>query len=411
LRDRWELAILAARHSWEVFEDAIAAAGAWAWDQASRISTTIRARPLALRWTTVVLSVGAAAFLGIAFRSQMTLGSSLLLFLPPVMVSALYGGPIAGLAASLLGAAVTAKTVMAGSQVRTVQVDAISLITYGIVCGTMLGLCHVQDRRRAQLRELASALERRVEARTGEARAAHEELAKFCYSISHDFRAPMRNIVGSSRILVREEGSRLGQETKDRLEGMAGSANRLSQLVDDLLGYARLSTADIAPEWVDVTRMTDEIWVRLSATPWPCSSGEIYVRPGLVVAADRVLLALALRSLIENACKYSKSGERLIVEVGETYKKGGLYIFVRDNGIGFDDRYAAKIFEPFQRLHRDTEYPGTGIGLANVRKIVERHGGEIWTESQPGKGATFFFSLGGLAPVVRRDPDGHAPPV
>jgi len=150
------------------------------------------------------------------------------------------------------------------------------------------------------------------------------------------------------------------------------------------------------PRWVNLTGIADEIGHQLRQEPWPCRTIEFRVQPNMVATADPVLLKLALHNLLENACKYSRADSDLVIEIKETRTRTGAIFAIKDNGIGFDMQYASKIFEPFQRLHRDSDYPGTGIGLANVKRIIERHEGRIWVESKPDVGTTFYFTIGEL---------------
>ncbi len=256
----------------------------------------------------------------------------------------------------------------------------------------------LRDRRRQyEVRDALEALrlanldlERRVEARTAALVAKIGELEGFSYSVSHDMRAPLRAIVSNATIVLEEESTALSPEGQGRLERLSLAAMKMAALVDDLLQYARLGNAEPRREPCDVSdlarRVADEILFDRGA-----EGAVVEVAPGLVERCDPRLLGLVLHNLVDNALKYRAPGSAVRVEVGRA--EGGA-LFVRDDGIGFAPEYAARIFRPFERLHRDEEYPGTGIGLANVQRIVERHGGRVWAEGAAGKGATFLFTLG-----------------
>lgn len=353
------------------------------------------ARPAIATRLPFVVSVSAATIIGALYQQFLGLPSFLLLFLPTVVASTIWGGLAQGVAASFMGALVTIVLFMGSSfKGGDLQRDIVSIALYALSCAIVVGLCRAQEAQRRQIAELAHSLEERVSERTAELQAANDELAGFCYNISHDLRAPMRNMVGSSRILIEDAGEKLEDPHKARLRSIANSANRLSQLVDDLLNYARIGSQTMKSSWVDLTWIADEICREIDHSQHPFSKLELKVQPNMVAQGDRAMLATVLRNLVENACKYSNEGQPLKLEIGETRQRGKRIYFVRDNGIGFDMQYLPKIFQPFQRLHRDTEYDGTGIGLANVKRIIERHGGQIWAESVPKQGSTFFFTLG-----------------
>lgn len=241
----------------------------------------------------------------------------------------------------------------------------------------------LRDRRRQyEVRDVLADLERRVEQRTSQLLAKITELEGFSYSVSHDMRTPLRSIVSNAAIVLEEEGERVSPEGRAGLERLQTSALKMARLIDDLLQFARLGTAEPRREPCDVTELSLQIADEVGA--------DVEAAPGLAVKGDPRLLGIVLHNLIENACKYRPKERPSHIEVGE--QDGA--IFVRDDGIGFDMKYAPKLFVPFERLHRDGDYAGTGIGLANVKRIVERHGGRVWAESEPGKGSTFFFTLG-----------------
>ena len=247
----------------------------------------------------------------------------------------------------------------------------------GVVCS----FYDLSDRQRHE-----SDLERRVEERTQALTRANRDLDQFAYSVAHDLRAPLRTVVSSSRILIEEMEDRLTDEERDLLRRQAAAGVRLARIVDDLLGFARLANAEMKKSPVDLTAVA-----RASAAEVMTRHGamcEVEVQDGMHAEGDPSLLGYALTNLLDNACKFSPAGGT--VTVGHLNGE----FFVRDRGIGFDMAYADKLFVAFERLVGQNAFEGTGVGLANVKRIVERHGGRVWAESEPGKGATFWFTLG-----------------
>jgi light-regulated signal transduction histidine kinase (bacteriophytochrome) len=237
------------------------------------------------------------------------------------------------------------------------------------------------------LRDLNATLEVRVAERTRELEAANEELLAFNHSVSHDLHAPLRAIVANTRMLCQDAEGVLDERLFERLRRTEENALKMGRLMDDLLSYSRLGKAAIRMARVDVSALASRIGADVSLrTP-----GKIEVQPGICVEGDPEMIEIVLRNLIENAWKYVDAGVPPIVEVGMT---GDGAVFVRDHGIGFDMKYIDQVWEPFARLHSSREYPGSGIGLANSKRIIQRHGGRLWAESAPGKGTTFYFVLG-----------------
>ena len=263
----------------------------------------------------------------------------------------------------------------------------------------MLGQIQGQD---AALRESQTTLERRVEERTREAEvrsrelaAANKELEAFCYSVSHDLRAPLRGIDGFSRTLLEDyEGKTLDAQGSHYLRRVRANTKRMAELIDDLLALSRLTRADLVRSRVDVTTMARTIAAELAARD-PARQVAFQVEDGLAVDADPHLLAIVFENLLGNAWKFTGRNPGARVEVGRRSVDGEEALFVRDNGAGFDMQYADKLFGVFSRLHAASEFEGTGIGLATVQRVVQRHGGWIRAESAPGEGATFYFTLGG----------------
>jgi PAS domain S-box-containing protein len=252
----------------------------------------------------------------------------------------------------------------------------------------------VTERREAEeaVRLLNATLERRVEDRTAALEAANRELESFSYSVSHDLRAPLRGIDGWSLALVEDYGAVLDETGRGYLQRVRAETHRLGLLIDDLLKLSRTTRAELRPETIDLSALVTDTAQRVAATR-PDSHVQFACQPGLTADADRGLLEAVLFNLLDNAWKFSAKASAPRVEFGLAATPRGPAFFVRDNGAGFDMRHARNLFGVFQRMHAQEEFPGTGIGLATVRRIIQRHGGAIWAESEPGKGATFFFTL------------------
>ena len=234
-------------------------------------------------------------------------------------------------------------------------------------------------------------LERLVRERTEAFERSNRELESFAYSVSHDLRSPLRSVLGYSAALEEDFGDRLTGDAKDYLRRITAAAHRMDKLITAILGFSRISRAPLDRARVNLSDLAEAVNAELARHHPGAIS---LVQPELVVQADPALLRVVLTNLLDNAYKFSSRSDTPRVEVGRSDDAAGRPIFVRDNGVGFEPKFAEKIFEPFERLYTEDEFPGTGIGLFNVRRIVERHGGTIWTESAPGEGATFFFTLG-----------------
>lgn len=222
--------------------------------------------------------------------------------------------------------------------------------------------------------------------------AANGELEAFSYSVAHDLRAPLRSIDGFSQALLEDNADQLDEQGKNHLARVRAAAQRMARLIDDLLSLSRVTRAELRREQVNLSRIARGIGERLHETE-PARDGEFVVQEGLVVDGDANLLTAVLENLIANAWKFTSKLPRARIEVGLTSRDGEPAYFVRDNGAGFDMAHASKLFRAFQRLHALAEFPGSGIGLATVQRIVRRHGGRIWAEGEVGRGATFFFTL------------------
>ncbi len=220
--------------------------------------------------------------------------------------------------------------------------------------------------------------------------AANKELEAFAYAVSHDLRAPLRSMDGFSQILLEDHADRLDEEGKALLARVRNAAHRMGQLIDDLLKLSRVTTMPLQPAEVDLSEMAGEI-VQALAEAEPARMVDVRVEPGVVACCDRQLMRIALVNLLENAWKYTrkKPAPRIAFGRGD----GGRAFFVSDNGDGFDMAHADKLFQPFKRLHSEADFPGTGIGLATVARVVNRHGGSIEANSRKGEGAVFTIIL------------------
>jgi PAS domain S-box-containing protein len=243
------------------------------------------------------------------------------------------------------------------------------------------------------LRAVNADLEQRVSRRTAELQAAADELEAFSYSVSHDLQAPLRSIDGFSQALVEDCGPTLTAETREHLDRIRHATQRMGQLIDDLLRLSKVSRGEMTRERVDLGGLTRRIASDLNKRAGEPSPALTVAAP-LVAMGDPRLLRILLENLLDNAWKFTRRQPHAQVEVGTVRRAdGSTAFFVRDNGVGFDPTYAAKLFAPFQRLHAVSDFPGTGIGLATVRRIVHRHGGQVWAEGSPGDGACVSFTL------------------
>lgn len=227
---------------------------------------------------------------------------------------------------------------------------------------------------------------------TTELETANKELESFSYSVSHDLRAPLRGIDGFSNALLEDYDDKLDAQGKDYLNRIRKSTQLMSQLIDDMLTLSRVSRADMRPDEVNLSEIVSSITEEMQQSQ-PDRETEFLIPPGLTVHGDKALLNALLRNLLENAWKFTSKRSQTRIEFGVTYKESIPVYYIKDNGIGFDMQYCDKLFKPFSRLHTRDDYPGTGIGLANVQRIIRRHGGIIWAESTVGKGSTFYFSF------------------
>jgi light-regulated signal transduction histidine kinase (bacteriophytochrome) len=220
-----------------------------------------------------------------------------------------------------------------------------------------------------------------------------KELESFCYSVSHDLRAPLRSIDGFSTALLHEFGEKLEPAAREYLRRIVDSSRKMSALIDELLTLSRIQRAELEPEELNLSTLAASIMNRLKAGASERAIN-FSVQPDLRARADRKLVTVLLEQLLKNAIKFTERVEQPHIEVGQIRRSDGKAFFVRDNGVGFNPAYEGKLFKLFQRLHSSSDYPGLGAGLALVRAIVLRHAGQSWAQSAVDKGATFYFTLG-----------------
>ncbi len=244
-----------------------------------------------------------------------------------------------------------------------------------------------------RLRQFNAELEARVEERTAQLAAANRELESFSYSVSHDLRAPLRSISGFARILLDDFAQDIPDEARGYLRRIHEGAQQMGRLIDDLLAFSRLGRQDLKKSTVDMFALAREVCDSLAGE---YAGRQVRIVLGLLppAYADPGLMTRVYANLIGNAIKYTRQRDIAEIEIGCLHKRGASIYYVKDNGAGFNMQYADKLFGVFQRLHRQDEFEGTGVGLATVKRIIAKHGGEIWAEAEEGKGATFYFTLG-----------------
>jgi len=279
------------------------------------------------------------------------------------------------------------------------------LVLFGgfLVSACLFGVVRVLDDSRTRAERIGAELEetnRELEETNRQLKATNKELETFSYSVSHDLRTPLRGIDGFSHMLLEDYADELDDEGKDYLWRVRAGARRMGELIDALLGLSRLTRGEMRSETVDLSAMAGEISEDLRRAQ-PGREVEVLITPDLAAKGDARLLHVALENLLGNAWKFTGEETHAKIEFGAIRHYGTPVYYVRDNGVGFDQAYAGKLFGAFQRLHGADEFEGTGIGLATVQRVVRRHGGSIWAEGEVGRGATFYFTL---RPGLRIDP-------
>jgi PAS domain S-box-containing protein len=243
-----------------------------------------------------------------------------------------------------------------------------------------------------EIKSLNADLEGRVRERTAQLETSNKELESFAYSVSHDLRAPLRAMDGFSGVLLLDYAAHMGEQGRHYLERIQEGSRRMGQLINDLLNLSRVTRCEFVTGWVDLSGLAREVAAELQARD-PQRKTEFAIDPQMVVQGDAHLLRIALENLMNNAWKFTGLRPQVRIEVGMVEQAGERIYFVRDNGVGFNMAYADKLFVPFQRLHGMREFPGTGIGLATVQRIITRHGGRVWPKAAVDQGATFFFTI------------------
>jgi signal transduction histidine kinase len=305
----------------------------------------------------------------------------------------------------------TAEAGVTATKARRLQVgggiSAVVLLIF--ICLLFLRENSIRANIEGQLEETNSQLEQRVDqitrditerkrleegmtVRTAQLEIANKELEAFCYSVSHDLRAPLRAIDGFSQAVLEDCGDQLNGKGKEHLQRVRAASTRMGTLIDDLLNLSRISRAEMRFEAVNISQLADEIARELRAEN-PERKAEFVIAQDLRAKCDPHLVQVALQNLIGNSWKFASKKELTRIEIGYKNSNGSSSFFVTDNGAGFDPAHADRLFGAFQRLHSVSEFPGTGIGLATVQRIINRHGGKIWAKAEVDRGATFYFTL------------------
>lgn len=262
----------------------------------------------------------------------------------------------------------------------------------GTLTAAFNGMLEQIQQRDSALREFNETLEQKIKDRTSQLEAVNKELEGFSYSVSHDLRAPLRAIIGYAAILQEDYGDKLDDEARRIMWVIRSNTTRMGQLIDDLLAFSRMSRQDMVKARVNMTTIVNEVRESL-AGQFDFKRIHWHIHPLPEVRANENMIRQVWVNLISNAIKYSSKREVSQVEIGTYPLNGQVVFFVKDNGAGFNQQYAEKLFKVFQRLHSATEYEGTGIGLALVEKIISKQGGKVWAEGEEDKGACFYFSL------------------
>jgi signal transduction histidine kinase len=306
------------------------------------------------------------------------------LFFAALSITAWFAGFWPGGLVALLGAITTSYLMSSPGDVVLAAPSAL----FVIACF----MCYLIEDRSRRLRTENAELERRVRERTAQLEAVNKELESFCYSVSHDLRAPLRAIDGFSMILQESYGDKLDVQAHKYLERVRAATQRMGHLIDDLLKLSRTARSEMRITTVNLSELVCTIAKDLEETA-PKRKVTFSIAPDMIVNADANLMRVVLENLLGNAWKFSGKRVEARIGIGSTTNAGKTAYFVRDNGAGFDMKHADKLFGAFQRLHSVTAFDGTGVGLANVQRIILRHGGRVWAEAAVDQGATFYFTL------------------
>ncbi|WP_455200653.1 PAS domain S-box protein, partial [Kaarinaea lacus] len=289
------------------------------------------------------------------------------------------------------------------SQVLIAHKSTTGLVTY---YSTIARDISEQKLVEAELNKYRVHLEELVAERTRELEISNKELESYSYSIAHDLRAPLRTIVSFSQILQEDANHKLSPTEVTYLDRLISAGKYMAELIDDILDLARISRAELKPVTVDITQIANSIASRLQQTDEQRKTQWV-IENNIQTVADQALLTIALENLLGNAWKYTSKTSNAYIQIGKKQQNGQTTFFIKDNGAGFDMKYASKLFGAFQRLHGE-EFEGTGIGLATVARIIYRHGGTIWAEAAVGQGATFYFTLDSYKQEVKQEKQSEA---
>jgi PAS domain S-box-containing protein len=277
-------------------------------------------------------------------------------------------------------------------------------IKYGLMSASVLdlnGVSHIisitrdiTERKQAEeeINKLNLELEQRVRERTAQLETTNKELEAFSYSVSHDLRAPLRGIDGWSQALAEDYADKLDKQGRQYLDRVRSETQRMGHLIDDMLKLSRLTRAEMVKEHLNLSALVQTIVERIKQNE-PQRQVVFNIQAGLTAEGDLHLMEVVLANLLENALKFTSKRADALIDFGQTESQGQRVFFVRDNGAGFDMAYSQKLFGAFQRMHKVSEFPGTGVGLATVQRVIHRHGGRVWAEAEVGRGATFYFTL------------------
>jgi len=258
-----------------------------------------------------------------------------------------------------------------------------------VVCNDITVLLHSQE----ALDKINAELEQRVTERTAQLLATNKELDAFAYSVSHDLRAPLRTLEGFSHALLDDYGDKLDDTGKDYLNRIQAGSVKMAKLIDALLKLSRITRSELTMAPVNIGQMAAEIAEELQADN-PDRAVEFRIDTGLTAIVDGAMIKSVLENLLNNAWKFTRQTDKAVIEFSALCEGPQPVFFVKDNGVGFSMEYESRLFGAFQRLHRNDEFEGAGIGLATVQRIILLHGGRVWAEGEEGKGATFYFTLG-----------------